>query len=63
MAANAQTPLEIVKNREGEMKKLGGYMKAIVGFLKAGEGTTEDVARRAGEIGKIATPKRNTKAR
>lgn len=50
----AQTPLEIVKNREGEMKKLGGHMKAISGFLKNGEGSAEDVARRAGEIGKFA---------
>lgn len=54
VTAYALTPLEIVKNREGEMKKLGGHMKAILGFVKKGEGTAEDVARRAGEIGKFA---------
>ena len=54
VAAYAGTPEEIVKNREGEMKKLGGHMKAITGFLKNGEGTAGDVARRAGEIGRIA---------
>ncbi len=29
-------------------------MKAVSGFIKNGEGSAEDVARRAGEIGKIA---------
>jgi cytochrome c556 len=54
VTANAQTSLEIVKHREGEMKKLGGHMKAITGFFKKDVGTAGDVARRAGEIGEIA---------
>jgi cytochrome c556 len=50
----AETPVEIVMKREKAMKEMGGHMKAISGFIKNGEGTAEDVARRAGEIGAIA---------
>ncbi len=50
----AETPSEIVLKREKAMKEMGGHMKAISGFIKQGEGTAEDVARRAGEIGEIA---------
>jgi cytochrome c556 len=50
----AETPTEIVMKREKAMKEMGGHMKAISGFIKQGEGTAEDVARRAGEIGVTA---------
>lgn len=50
----AATPAETVKLRQETMKQLGGHMKAIKAFATAGEGSAEDVARRAGEIGEIA---------
>jgi cytochrome c556 len=50
----AETPTEIVVKREKAMKEMGGHMKAISGFIKKGEGTAEDVARCAGEIGVTA---------
>ena len=50
----AATPAETVKLRQETMKQLGGHMKAIKGFAVEGQGSAEDVAMRAGEIGKIA---------
>lgn len=50
----AETPSEIVMKREKAMKEMGGHLKAISGFIKNGEGTAEDVSRRAGEIGATA---------
>lgn len=50
----AATPAETVKLRQDTMKQLGGHMKAIKAFATAGEGSSEDVAKRAGEIGEIA---------
>jgi cytochrome c556 len=50
----AATPAETVKLRQETMKQLGGHMKAIKAFAMAGDGSAEDVAKRAGEIGEIA---------
>lgn len=50
----AATPAETVKLRQETMKQLGGHMKAIKNFAMQGDGSAEDVAMRAGEIGKIA---------
>lgn len=50
----AGTPAETVKLRQETMKQLGGHMKAIKNFAMQGDGSAEDVARRAVEIGKIA---------
>ena len=50
----AGTPAEAVKLRQETMKQLGGHMKAIKGFAIEGQGSAEDVAKRAGEIGAIA---------
>ncbi len=50
----AGTPAEAVKLRQETMKELGGHMKAIKNFAMQGNGSAEDVLRRAGEIGKIA---------
>lgn len=50
----AATPAETVKLRQETMKQLGGHMKAIKTFATEGQGSAEDVAKRAGEIGEIA---------
>lgn len=50
----AATPAETVKLRQDTMKQLGGHMKAIKAFATRGDGSAEDVAKRAGEIGEIA---------
>ena len=50
----AETPTEIVMKREKVMKEMGGHMKAIKGFAMEGQGSAEDVAKRAGAIGDIA---------
>ena len=50
----AATPAETVKLRQETMKQLGGHMKAIKGFAMEGQGSAEDVVKRAGEIGEIA---------
>jgi len=50
----AATPAETVKLRQDTMKQLGGHMKAIKAFATEGQGSAEDVAKRAGEIGEIA---------
>lgn len=50
----AATPAETVKLRQDTMKQLGDHMKAIKAFATMGEGSAEDVSKRAGEIGEIA---------
>ena len=54
LPALSATPAETVKLRQETMKQLGGHMKAIKGFAMEGQGSAEDVAKRAGEIGEIA---------
>jgi len=50
----AGTPAETVKLRQETMKQLGSHMNAIKEFAMNGSGSAADVAKRAGEIGKIA---------
>ncbi|MCK5620854.1 MAG: cytochrome c [Alphaproteobacteria bacterium] len=54
LPALSATPAETVKLRQETMKQLGGHMKAIKSFAMEGQGSAEDVAKRAGEIGEIA---------
>jgi cytochrome c556 len=54
LPALAASPAETVKLRQETMKQLGGHMKAIKNFAMQGDGSAEDVAKRAGEIGAIA---------
>lgn len=50
----ASPPAEIIKQRQETMKELGGHMKAIKAFAMEGQGSAEDVARRAAEVEQIA---------
>ena len=50
----AQTPADIVKERQNFMKQNGNDMKVIVGFVQAGAGTLDDVAEAAGRIAQNA---------
>ena len=50
----AQDAKTAISMRQSAMKGFGGHMKAISGFLKAGTGSAEDVAKRAGEISATA---------
>jgi cytochrome c556 len=50
----AATPADTVKLRQETMKQLGGHMKAIKAFATEGQGSAEDVAKRATEINAIA---------
>ena len=52
--STAATPGETVKMRQDAMKSLGGHMKAIKTFIENGEGSADDVARRAAEINEIS---------
>ncbi len=52
--STAATPGDTVKLRQETMKKLGGHMKAIKTFLETGEGSADDIAKRAAEINDIA---------
>lgn len=45
---------DIVKKRQETMKQMGEHTKAIKKFVETGEGSAEDVARRAGEINEIS---------
>jgi cytochrome c556 len=48
--AVAQDPLAVIDARKTELKKAGGAMKAIGGFLKDGAGTVADVQTNAAII-------------
>ena len=50
----AQSPADIVKERQDLMKQNGDDMKVIVGFVQAGAGTLDDVAEAAGRIAQNA---------
>jgi cytochrome c556 len=50
----AQSPADIVKDRQDVMKQNGDDMKVIVGFVQAGAGTLEDVSTAAGRIAQNA---------
>lgn len=50
----ANTPAEIIKLRQDTMKKMAGHMKAIKAFAIDGQGSADDVAKRAAEISEIA---------
>ena len=48
--AQSASPAEVIKERRALMKNTAGNLKGIVGYLKKGEGTPADVARRAEAI-------------
>lgn len=50
----ASTPAETIKLRQETMKKMAGHMKAIKAFAVDGQGSADDVAKRAAEISEIA---------
>jgi cytochrome c556 len=50
----AQSPADIVKDRQDVMKQNGDDMKVIAGFVQAGAGTLEDVSAAAGRIAQNA---------
>lgn len=52
--AFSDSPADIVKKRQETMKQLGGHMKEIKKFAETGDGSAEDVARRAAEINSIS---------
>jgi len=52
--AVAQDPLAVIDARKTELKKAGGAMKAIGGFLKDGTGTVADVQTNAATIDAVA---------
>lgn len=49
-----QDPLAVVDARKTELKKAGGAMKAIGGFLKEGTGTVADVQAAAATIESVS---------
>lgn len=51
---SAQDAAAIIKERQEAMKQLGGHAKAINEFVESGNGSAEDVARRAAEMREIA---------
>ena len=46
----AQGAKTAIEKRQMTMKGFGGHFKAISAFLKQGQGSAEDIAKRAGEI-------------
>lgn len=54
VSVSADNTADIVKKRQETMKQLGGHTKAIKTFIETGEGSEEDVGRRAEEIKAIA---------
>lgn len=50
----ASTPAATIKERQETMKGLGDHMKAIKAFAMEGQGSAEDVARRAAEVQSVA---------
>lgn len=54
VAAQAQDPTAVIEARKAELKKAGGGMKAIAGFVKDGNGTIADVQAAAATIDGVA---------
>lgn len=52
--AYAADPLEVIKARQQDMKKVGGAMKAASAFVKDDKGTAADVAAAAAAISQVA---------
>ncbi|WP_245838319.1 c-type cytochrome [Niveispirillum lacus] len=50
VSAQAQDPTAVIEARKAELKKAGGGMKAISGFVKDGNGTVADVQAAAATI-------------
>lgn len=54
VTAQAQDPLAVIDARKAELKKAGGALKAIGGFVKDGTGTLADVQANAATIDGVA---------
>jgi cytochrome c556 len=54
-AALAADAAQVIKERQDLMKKQGGYMKTIAGYVKEGKGTPDDVAKAAEGLAMTAT--------
>lgn len=54
VTAQAQDPTAIIEARKAELKKAGGGMKAIAGFVKEGAGSVADVQAAAATINGVA---------